>query len=206
MLDQIGYVERALARTPSAAASFAYTVDGHRSVVDLRPGQAFTIALTASQREGLQLEPLSGQVALTASWTEPVDIGSLTVDPALKLTRTVTPAGTIPPDGLVVVDLTPTFGILAVHGCYQVVDLVPSGLAPVARTDGWVGDDGTIGPYSIVGQRVEFCASNDPTATRVTRMRYLARIVTPGRVRLGAGRRSSCPTRPRRRRSPRRPG
>ena len=66
------------------------------------------------------------------------------------------------------------------NGCYQVVDLVPSGLAPVARTDGWVGDDGTIGPYSIVGQRVEFCASNDPAAMRVTRMRYLARIVTPG--------------------------
>jgi uncharacterized protein YfaS (alpha-2-macroglobulin family) len=50
----------------------------------------------------------------------------------------------------------------------------------VARTDGWVGDDGTSGPYSIVGQRVSFCASNDPTATRVTKMRYLARIVTPG--------------------------
>jgi hypothetical protein len=179
-LDQVGYVERALGRTPSAAAGFAYTVDGQRTVVDLRPDQAFTIALTASQREELKLEPLSGQVAVTASWTEPVDIGSLTADPALRLTRTVTPSGPIPPDRLVVVDLTPTFGILAVHGCYQVVDLVPSGLAPVARTDGWVGDDGTIGPYSVVGQRVEFCASNDPTALRVTKMRYLARVVTPG--------------------------
>ncbi len=180
VLDQVGYIQRALARTPSAAASFAYTVDGHRSVVDLRPGQAFTIGLTASQREGLRLEPLSGQVSVASSWTAPVDVASLPVDPALKLIRTVQPTGTIPTDGLVVVDLTPTFGSLAVHGCYQVVDLVPSGLAPVARTDGWVGDDGTIGPYSIVGQRVEFCASNDPTVTRVWKMRYLARIVTPG--------------------------
>lgn len=180
VLDQVGYVERALVRTPAAAASFAYTVDGRRNVVDLRPGEALTIALTASQREGLRLEPLSGQVGVATSWTEPRDVGSLPADPALKLTRTVDPAGTIPTDGLVVVDLTPSFGILAVHGCYQVVDLVPSGLAPVARTDGWVGDDGTIGPYSIVGQRVSFCASNDPAATRVTKMRYLARIVTPG--------------------------
>lgn len=197
VLDQVGYIERALDRTPAAAASFAYTVDGRRSVVDLRPGEGFTIALTASQREGLRLEPISGQVVLSASWTEPVDIGSLKVDPALKLRRTVTPAGSIPTDGLVVVDLTPTFGALAVHGCYQVVDLVPSGLAPVSRTDGWVGDDGTMAPYDIVGQRVEFCVSNEyPTqasqndslppssppgsAARVTKLRYLARIVTPG--------------------------
>ena len=179
VLDQVGYVERALARTPAAAASFAYTVDGRRSVIDLRPGQTFTMALTPSQREALRLEPLSGMVTLAASWTSPTDIGSFEVDPALKLTRTIEPAGSISSARLVVVDLTPTFGSLAVHGCYQVVDLVPSGLAPVARTDGWVGDDGTIGPYSVIGQRVEFCAANDPAA-HVTRMRYLARVVTPG--------------------------
>ena len=137
VLDQIGYIERALARTPSAEASFAYTVDGQRSVVDLRQDRAFTISLTASQREGLRLEPLSGEVTVTASWAAPIDIASLEVDPALKLTRTVEPSGTIPSDRLVVVELKPTFGILAVNGCYQVVDLVPSGLAPVARTDGW---------------------------------------------------------------------
>ena len=180
VLNQVGYIDRALARTPASAARFAYTVHGRRSVVDLEPGRAFTMALTASQRTALRLEPLSGQVVVAANWTAPIDPASRTGDPALKLTRTVDPAGTIPTARLVVVDLTPTFGILAVHGCYQVVDLVPSGLAPVARTDGWVGEDGTVGPYSIVGQQVSFCASNDPAATRVTKMRYLARIVTPG--------------------------
>ena len=179
VLDQVGYVERALERTPSAAASFAYTVDGRRNVVDLAD-RTFSLAVTASQRDGLRLEPISGQVTLTASWNAPVDVAAVPVDAALQLSRTVDPAGTIPSDRLVVVDLTPTFGNQAVNGCYQVVDIVPSGLAPVARTDGWVGDDGTVGPYSIVGQRVEFCASNDPAAMRVTRMRYLARIVTPG--------------------------
>jgi hypothetical protein len=180
VLDQVGYIERTLARTPAAAASFSYTVGGRRSVVDLQPGDAFTIVLTAGQREGLRLEPLGGQVAMSASWTQPTEAGSLKLDPALKLKRTVTPAGSIPTDRLVVVDLTPTFGAFAVHGCYQVVDLVPSGLAPVSRTDSWVGDDGTMAPYDIVGQRVEFCASNDPKATRVTKLRYLARVVTPG--------------------------
>lgn len=60
------------------------------------------------------------------------------------------------------------------------MDLVPSGLAPVARTDGWVGDAGAMGPYRIVGQEVDFSVSYDPSGTRPMRLRYLARIVTPG--------------------------
>ena len=63
-------------------------------------------------------------------------------------------------------ELAPSFGAQAVLGGYEVVDLVPSGLAPVARTDGWVGDDGTIGPYRIVGQEVDFSVWNDPHGTR----------------------------------------
>jgi len=65
-------------------------------------------------------------------------------------------------------------------GGYEVVDLVPSGLAPVARTDGWVGEDGTIGPYRIMGQEVDFSVSSDLHGIPTAKLRYLARIVTPG--------------------------
>jgi alpha-2-macroglobulin len=180
VLDKIGVIERTLARTPAAAASFAWTVDGRRSVVDLEPGSAFTVALTAAQRATLRIEPLTGQVGLTAFWSEPVDVSRLTPDPALGLVRTVTPAGIIGSDALVVVELVPAFAAQAVPGEYAIVDMVPSGLAPVARTDGWVGDDGAIGPYRIVGQEVDFSVSYDPTKARTSTLRYLARIVTPG--------------------------
>jgi hypothetical protein len=180
VLDQLGVIERTLARTPAAATTFAWTVDGRRSVVDLEPGQSFTVALTAAQRATLRIESLTGQVGLTAFWSEPVDVSSLTPDPALGLTRTVTPAGIVESDALVVVELTPTFAAQALPGGYEIVDMVPSGLAPVARTDGWVGDDGAIGPYRIVGQEVDFSVSYDPTKARTATVRYLARIVTPG--------------------------
>lgn len=180
VLDRIGVIERMLTRTPAAAASFAWTVDGRHSVVDLAPGRAFTVALTAAQRATLRLEPLTGQVGLAATWSEPVDLATLTADPALGLMRKVTPAGTIGSDAMVVVELTPTFDARAISGGYEVVDLVPSGLAPVARTDGWVGQDGTIGPYRIVGQEVDFSVWYDPHTNEVATLRYLARIVTPG--------------------------
>ena len=180
VLDQVGVIQRLLARTPAAAASFAWTVDGRRSVVVLKPGEALTVALTAPQRATLRLEALTGQVGIAATWTEPVDLATVTPDPALGLTRTVIPVGTIGPDAMVVVELTPTFGAQAVLGGYEVVDFVPSGLAPVARTDGWVGDDGTLAPYRIVGQEVDFSVWNDLPATHAAKLRYLARIVTPG--------------------------
>jgi uncharacterized protein YfaS (alpha-2-macroglobulin family) len=104
----------------------------------------------------------------------------LTARVALGLTRKVTPAGIIGSDALVVVELTPTFDAQAISGAYEVVDLVPSGLAPVARTDGWVGQDGTIGPYRIVGQEVDFSVWYDPHTNQAAKLRYLARIVTPG--------------------------
>lgn len=180
-LDEVGYVERSLERTPTASASFAYTVDGHRELVDLRSGRAFTLVLTAAQGTGLRLEPLTGQVGISSAWSEPVDPSVVKTDPALTLTRSVTPSGTIPTDAFVTVDLTARFSWLAVEtGCYEVLDLVPSGLAPVARTDDWVSDEGVFVPYSIVGQRVAFCVLNDRLTGNIARMRYLARIVTPG--------------------------
>jgi hypothetical protein len=88
VLERVGVIGRILARTPASAASFAWTVDGRRSIVDLAPGRAFTVALTAAQRATLRLEPLTGQVGLATSWSEPVDVTTLTADPALGRTPT----------------------------------------------------------------------------------------------------------------------
>ena len=118
-------------RTPSAAASFAYTVAGHRTVVNLDPGQSFSLRLLESQRKTLTLEPLAGQVGLATSWDVPVDRNAVTRDPELKLSRTFTPFPDIPGDARVEVRLTATFGPQAVAGCHEISDLVPSGLAPI---------------------------------------------------------------------------
>ncbi len=180
VLDEVGVVERTLPRTPSAAASFAYTLDGGRHVVDLPPGGSFGLDLTAAQRDAIRLETLTGSVGVAASWTTPVAAAGLRLDPDLGLTRSVTPAGTIPADTVVVVELRPTFGGTAVDGCYDVVETVPSGLAPLTRTDALVGDDGSVSPYAVVGQEVRFCADRATTPRIPLVLRYLARVITPG--------------------------
>ena len=71
-LELAAYAKRALARTPAAAASFAYTVAGRRTVVRLDPGESFSLQLTAAQAGKLSAAPLSGEVGVTVEARVPV--------------------------------------------------------------------------------------------------------------------------------------
>ena len=178
-LELAAYAARALARTPAAAASFAYTVDGRRTVVQLDPGEAFTLQLTAAQVETLSVETLSGQVGAAVQARVPVAPSSLHphADLALSRARLGQP---IAADRIVEVNLTATFAAGAPDGCYDVVEVVPSGLAPLPVGRGETDERGITWPSSVVGQEVRFCASNDPTTGRSASLRYLARVVNEG--------------------------
>ncbi len=182
-LQQVAFIARMLARTPSAAGRFAYTIAGKRTVVDLDPGESFTLRLVESQRRALSLEPLVGQVGLATSWQVRQQRESVARDTELTLTRTYTPFPTIPNDALVEVRLTATFGPQVVAGCYGVSDLAPSGLAPIESYQAWPYSDSPaasyVSPYAIEGQRVLFCVGPSKTS-RTVKMRYFARIVTAG--------------------------
>jgi hypothetical protein len=178
-LELAAYATRALERTPAAAASFAYTVDGKRSVVQLDPGDAFTLPLTAEQAARLSVENLSGRVGVVVEARVPVAPGSLRPHADLTLTR-ATPKQPIPVDKIVVVDLTATFAGSAPDGCYDVVELVPSGLAPLSIGQGEADERGITWPSSVVGQEVRFCAGNDAETGHSARLRYVARVVNEG--------------------------
>jgi hypothetical protein len=178
-LDLVASAGRMLARTPAAAASFAYRVDGQRHEIALSAGESFTLELTASQRESLSLERISGQVAVAIESRTAVDVVGLQASDELTVERTA-PAR-LPADRLVTVDLTVTFAATApMNGCYDAVELVPSGLAPLA--DGGFANDprDVIRPSSVSGQRVTFCAPNDRERGHVAHLRYTARVVNEG--------------------------
>ena len=125
------YARRTLERTPAAAASFAYTVEGMRSTVSLAPGDAFGLRLTAAQAATLTAETMTGQVGVTVEARVPVAAGSLRPHADLALTRTL-PGDPIAPDRIVEVNLTATFADTAPDRCYDVTEQVPSG-SPARR-------------------------------------------------------------------------
>ena len=161
-LQQVGYIARVLERTPAEAARVTYSVAGVERTVAIEAGGAFSLTLTPVQAATFTARPAAGRVGVAVSWDAPVDPATLAQDPSLTLVRTVAPAGPVRSDQLVEVTLRATFGRQAVDGCYSVVDVLPSGLAPVGEE----------------GQRVAFCLS--PGSDRTDSVTYRARVVTPG--------------------------
>ena len=178
-LDLAAYATRALERTPATAASFAYTVDGNRTVVSLKPGEAFSLPLTNEQRATLRLESVSGKVGVTVEGRVVVAPATLDPHPDLTLTR-ATPGSPVAADRIVLINLTATFAAQAPTGCYDVEEIVPSGLAPLSVGLGEMGETGVAWPVSVVGQEVRFCAVNDAKTGHSARLQYRARVVNAG--------------------------
>lgn len=178
-LEEIGYVQAVLERLPRDPARFAWTVDGERHEQALRPGGSFTLVLTQHQWSELRLEALEGELGVsTAFESREVDLPR---SPDLRVIRTVSPASG-GASGLVRVSIEVRFGSQLPDSCYRLVDLVPSGLAPLVATGGWYDDeDGLVnGPNFVEGQVVAWCTS--PT-DRLKVYQYTARVVTPGTYR-----------------------
>ncbi len=186
-LEALGYASWTLDRLPAAATSFAYSIGGVRTVVDLAAGEALEVTLTAAQRAHLALEQLSGATGVTTTWRELVGAANLMRDPDVSISRSVTPIGAIDSDDLVQIDLIVSFRATAATGCHQVTDLLPSGMVPLGSTSGWVDPEtvepsksaGIVLPYGQAGQRVYFCAER-PAGAGSANLRYFARVVTPG--------------------------
>jgi hypothetical protein len=185
VLPAAAFARALLERMPTTAATFAYTVDGKRSVIDLAPGEAFTLVVPAAQRPGLHLEAITGKVGVTSTWREAARPGDFDRDPDIGVSRTIDPSTAASSD-LVRVDLRVSFGAKARNGCYQVVDFVPSGLRPVSTIAGWTQEDedgygrpGWVEPYDRTPERVSFCAYR-PKGTDSVLLRYYARVVTSG--------------------------
>jgi hypothetical protein len=177
-LHQVAYVQAMLERLPSAAARFAWTVGGERHEVELEPGEAYPMVLTAAQRATLALESLAGELAVVATWTSsdtPLPTGD-----QVTISRTIMPANDAPDNRLVRVVITVSFAAQAPASCWQITDIAPSGLAPLQRRWAWEDNEDGLGPYEIEAGRLSWCAS--PRSDERT-FSYVARVVTPGTYR-----------------------
>jgi len=177
-LEQISYLAKALPRLSSAPVRFVYTVDGKRTQVTLGRGESLTIQVTPEQLASLRVEPIHGATGIASFYTAPTDAASVHVDPNVTVTRKygADPA-TLHEGELVQIILSAKFGAQALDGCYQLTDLLPSGLRPVARPYAWGVAPGANYPYRIDGQRVSFCVSDAPSNQGAS---YWARVVTTG--------------------------
>jgi hypothetical protein len=181
-LEQISFLAKALPNLPAAPVRFAYTLDGQRTEEELDRGNSLALLLTPEELRDLNLEALEGILGIATSFLVPLDPSSVQPDPAVSISRNYNyhrTEGSAPIEEGELVHITIEYklGPQAMDGCYQVSDLLPSGLKPVARPYDW-GITGSVDyPYAIEGQRVSFCVYRDaPQRT----LGYYARVIGKG--------------------------
>jgi len=161
-LEQISYLVNALPRLSPQPVRFAYTLDGQRKEAELKGGESLALLLSAGELAALDPESLEGQVGVATFYLVPLDPATIEKDPDVAITRLFqAPSGgplVLGEGELVRVELDYTLGPQALNGCYQVSDLLPSGLKAVTRPYAWgITDPNAFYPYLIEGQRVSFC-------------------------------------------------
>jgi hypothetical protein len=182
VLHEIGAIEWLLDRLPRQAATFTWTVDGASRAETIQPGGSRAIVVTAAQRAGLRIVTGTGAIEVVATWTAAPVAGALPSSDLVSIKRTVTPDGSSGRTDLVHVNLEVVFSLQAPLGCYDVADMTPSGLAPLASSEGWPDDSSepstSIRPWAVDGQRVSWCI--DPYTARRQTLTYSARVLSPG--------------------------
>jgi hypothetical protein len=188
-LEQISFLLKALPNLSAAPVRFAYTLQGQRNEEELERGNSLALLVTPEELRDLNLEALEGTLGIATSFLAPLDPASVQPDPVVSITRSyegqAEGSATIEEGELVRITISYKLGPQALDGCYQVSDLLPSGLKPITRLYEWatpelqggIADTNLAYPYAIEGQRVSFCVYRDD---RQLPLVYYARVIGKG--------------------------
>src|SRR5439155_19106727 len=181
-LEQISFLKAALPRLPNAPSRVAYTLEGKRVTRSLDHGDSLALTLSPKQLGALDLRVEAGTVGVTTSYLAPLQAKDVRADRDATITRSLNGVaeGTLSlNDGdLVRVEIPFELGAKALAGCYQISDLLPSGLRAVERPyDRGIEDHDVAYPYAIDGQRVSFCVEKDVPYHSIV---YYARVIGAG--------------------------
>ncbi len=184
VLEQVGYLLRALPRLPSDAVTFSYLLGGKRHEATVERDQVVALSLMPAELRGLDLKVTRGTLGVATSYLSPVDRSTLRRDTAVGVTRTYETgarrSGVVLREGdLVKIRIDYVLPSTAEDGCYQISDLLPSGLKPVMNLYArGIDDAAATYPYAVEGQRVSFCVAKGEKYRPVV---YYARVIGTGR-------------------------
>jgi hypothetical protein len=181
-LEQLTYLVDAMPRLSEAPVRVTYTLDGKEHEEALDRGTSVNLRLSPDQLAELDLSVIEGTAGVSTTFLAPFDTGSIETDPAVTISRSYPGQSgtsvTVQEGDLVRITMTWDLTQDAVDGCYQVSDLLPSGLRPVTRLFEQGLDKGDVSyPYFVEGQRVSFCVSRRFTTKTIT---YYARVIGTG--------------------------
>lgn len=183
-MEQLQILKYSLHYMTASPVSFTYELNGQKVVKRLNNTDVFKLYLQPHELGSIKFSQIEGKVGLIAEYTRPVAAGEngdardLTVSRAYyvndKKTTTLNRAD------LVKVVITYQIGDKAPDGMYEVVDVLPAGLAHISKPYNDYDQVKAIWDYpaEVNGQRLVFHSGKGRTDP--IQITYYARVKTPG--------------------------
>jgi len=189
-LEKLQILKYSLKYMRSEPVSFTYELNGQKVSKTLKNQEVFGLTLLPADLAGLKFNQVQGKVGVTVVYSAPLQPGEQAGGEDLKLARTYYvgnkyTGGSLGRGDLVQVVLSYEIGDKAPNGPYEIVDILPAGLAyvnrPYTRKSNF--DRELAYPSEVNGQQLTFTVWKGQGQGKLL---YYARVITPGEYQAGA--------------------
>lgn len=183
-LEQLQILRLNLRRMDSEPVSFSYSLDGKTNQVSLKDGRLFGMTLLPQDLPRIKFSQVRGKVGVMTRYSQPYSTDQAVSSEGLSLSRQYqvnsVKTNSLKRSDLVKVVLTAGIKGQAPGGWYEVVDILPAGLAYVPRPyDYGVNNPRWSYPTEVKGQKLTFPVAKDPDK-KDQEIIYYARVISPG--------------------------
>jgi hypothetical protein len=191
LVEQIQILKANLQYMQPSPVSFTYELNGQKVTKTLQADEIFKLTLLPEELNKIKFSQLEGKVGVMSKYSLPIKAGEPGKGEDLAISRSYvvnkSTTQTIGRSDLVQVTLTFNIGDKAPAGLYEIIDVLPAGLAHISRPYNYANQKGPYGslnwsyPTEVNGQRLVFQVSKGET-----KLTYLARVISPGEFRCEA--------------------
>ncbi len=182
--EKLAYLQNKLPQTAAKSVKFSYELNGQKNDKELKNGEAFSIQLSPEELTKIKLNNIDGSVGIITKYEVPLLGSSNKIDSNISVTKAYLSDNNVNKDfndtSLVKVTLNYKLNDKALDGCYQLSDVLPSGLRLVTelfeRGIEYDPKNPVSYPYEVNGQKVNFCVYKGETKPII----YYARVVSKG--------------------------
>lgn len=185
-VEQIQILKFSLKYMKASPVSFTYELNGEKVRKTLQDNEIFKLTLLPEDLKKIKFSQVEGKVGIVSQYSLPIVAGEKGDSEDLEISRTYQvdkrETTNVNRSDLVQVTITYNIGDKAPAGLYEIIDVLPSGLAHISRPYNY-GDDSSYHkldipwsyPTEVNGQRLVFQIGKGEY-----KLTYLARVVSPG--------------------------
>ncbi|NLP44980.1 MAG: alpha-2-macroglobulin [Peptococcaceae bacterium] len=183
LVEQVLILQTNLKYLSTSPVSFTYELNGQKVSKELKDNEIFKLSLLPEDLEDFRISQVNGQVGLVIAFDRPWQKGEPGHSEGLSISRSYIVNGqrvtTINRTDLVEIVVEYGIGEKVPSGIFELVDILPAGLAPVSRPANYSSQKHKDWDYPVEvnGQRLVFLLNKDKDQKR---LKYLARVVSAG--------------------------